>query len=212
CNHCDDGPCQKVGGDAVKKRDDGITIIDPVIAKGRKDIVKACPHGAIIWNEELELPQIWTFDAHLLDQGWPRPRCVDACPPGAIEAVKITDAQMREKAEAEDLRVLRPEIGTRPRVYYKNLDLYEKCFIAGTVISMRDGIEECVEDAIVTIYLGDNKVAEVATNEFGEFKADKLGPDTGNYRIEVKHSAFGSASTSAQLGESVYVGEITLED
>ena len=52
CNHCDNAPCLAKGGDAVKKRDDGIVIIDPVKAKGRKDLVESCPYGHIWWNEE----------------------------------------------------------------------------------------------------------------------------------------------------------------
>ena len=48
CNHCDDAPCMKVAKNgAIKKRDDGIVIIDPVKAKGQKEIVDACPYGAI---------------------------------------------------------------------------------------------------------------------------------------------------------------------
>ena len=47
CNHCDDAPCIKQGDGAVKKRDDGIVIIDPEKAVGRKDIVDSCPYGAI---------------------------------------------------------------------------------------------------------------------------------------------------------------------
>ena len=43
CNHCDNAPCLAKGGDAVKKRDDGIVIIDPVKAKGRKDLVESLP-------------------------------------------------------------------------------------------------------------------------------------------------------------------------
>ena len=90
CNHCDNAPCMKVGGDAVKKRKDGIVIIDPEKAKGRKDIAGSCPYGAIVWNDNLKLPQTWIFDAHLLDQGWERPRCQQSCPTGVFEAVKIS--------------------------------------------------------------------------------------------------------------------------
>ena len=54
----------------MRKRDDGIVLIDPVKAKGRQDLVDACPYGHIWWNEELKVPQAWPFDAHLLDQGW----------------------------------------------------------------------------------------------------------------------------------------------
>src|ERR1700745_1805580 len=69
-NHCDDAPCIKAAPQgAIKKRNDGIVIIDPVKAKGQKQIVEACPYGHIWWNEEQQLPQAWTFDAHLIDQG-----------------------------------------------------------------------------------------------------------------------------------------------
>ena len=49
-------------------------IIDPIKAKGQKEIVDACPYEAVIWNEESQLPQTWIFDAHLLDAGFQKPR------------------------------------------------------------------------------------------------------------------------------------------
>ena len=53
CMHCDDAPCIAAAkDDAIKKRDDGIVIIDPVKAKGQKHLVESCPYGAIWWNEE----------------------------------------------------------------------------------------------------------------------------------------------------------------
>src|SRR4029077_16203342 len=91
CNHCDHAPCIAKAGDAVKKREDGIVLIDPEKARGRKDLVEACPYGHIWWNEELQLPQIWPFDAHLLDQGWQQTRGQQACPTGAMRAIKIED-------------------------------------------------------------------------------------------------------------------------
>ena len=47
CNHCDDAPCIAKAGDAIKKRPDGIVLIDPDKAKGRKDLVDACPLSLI---------------------------------------------------------------------------------------------------------------------------------------------------------------------
>jgi len=53
CNHCDNAPCVAKGGGAVKKRDDGIVLIDPVKAKGRKDLVDACPFGPVSYTHLL---------------------------------------------------------------------------------------------------------------------------------------------------------------
>ncbi len=126
CNHCDNAPCLAKGGDAVKKRDDGIVIIDPEKAKGRKDLVESCPYGHIWWNEELQLPQIWPFDAHLLDQGWQQTRGQQACPTGAMRAIKVEDEEMARMARDEQLEVMKPEAGTKPRVYYRNLWRYSE--------------------------------------------------------------------------------------
>jgi len=91
CNHCDNAPCMAAAPDAVTKREDGIVLIDPVKAKGRRDLVESCPYGAIYWNAEKEIPQHWIFDAHLLDQGWKQPRCVTVCATNALMAVKVED-------------------------------------------------------------------------------------------------------------------------
>ncbi|MEM1112741.1 MAG: 4Fe-4S dicluster domain-containing protein [Pseudomonadota bacterium] len=206
CNHCDNGPCTKVGGDAVHKRDDGIVIIDPVKAKGRKDLVEACPHDAIVWNEELELPQIWIFDAHLLDQGWPHPRCVQSCAAGGIEAVKITDEAMQARVAEEGLEVANPDIDTKPRVYYKNLYRYNTCFIGGTVVATADGVEDCLSGASVTLTKDGEELATVATDAFGEFKLDKLPPNSGSYSVRIAHPDYAEKQVDTSVGDSVYLG------
>jgi Fe-S-cluster-containing dehydrogenase component len=209
CNHCDEAPCMRVGGDAIRKRADGIVIIDPDKAQGRKDIVKACPYKAIVWNDELQLPQTWIFDAHLLDQGWPQPRCQQSCPTEVFETVRLDDAAMAEKARREGLQVLRPNLGTKPRVWYSGLERWETCFIGGSISARIGEVVECVTDAVVALYVGNQKVAETVSDGFGDFRFDGLERGSGLYRVEIRH-ALGTAWRKCELGESVYLGEVSL--
>jgi Fe-S-cluster-containing dehydrogenase component len=209
CNHCDNAPCLAKGGDAVKKRADGIVIVDPVKAKGRKDLVESCPYGHIWWNEELQLPQIWPFDAHLLDQGWQQTRGQQACPTGAMRAIKVEDSEMERMARDEQLEVMKPDAGTKPRVYYRNLWRYSKSFIGGSVATEVAGVIDCVEGASVRLIKDGNTVARAVTDNYGDFKFDKLKDNSGRYTIEV----MGLGRTKmldASLGTSVFLGEIRL--
>jgi len=55
CNQCDKPDCLKAAEDgAVYRRPDGIIMIDPVKAKGQKQITTACPYRVITWNEALD--------------------------------------------------------------------------------------------------------------------------------------------------------------
>lgn len=209
CNHCDDAPCIAKGGGAVKKRDDGIVLIDPVKAKGRKDLIEACPYGHIWWNEELEVPQAWTFDAHLIDDGWRQTRGQQSCPTGAMRAICVDDVEMGMIAREHELEVVRPELETKPRVYYKNLWRYSTCFIAGSVSIETKGAVECVEGATVRLLKNGAMLAEAATDNYGDFKFDRLGENSGEYSVEV---AFGKnkRAVKARLGESINLGEIRL--
>jgi Fe-S-cluster-containing dehydrogenase component len=211
CNHCDRAPCIEAGKGAVTKRADGIVIIDPVKAKGRKDLVKACPYGAIWWNEEQQLPQAWIFDAHLLDRGWPQPRCVQACGTGAMQAVKIDDEAMAQKVERDSLEVLRPELDTRPRIYYRNLHRANRNFVAGTVTMDRQGVRDVVIGAVVRLSKAHKEIASVQSDAFGEFRIDRLPRNSGRYTVEI--AAPGARTTALEfelLDESHYVGEVHL--
>jgi Fe-S-cluster-containing dehydrogenase component len=211
CNHCDDAPCIRAAQNgAIRKRDDGIVIIDPVKAKGQKHLVEACPYGAIWWNEELQLPQAWPFDAHLLDQGWQQTRGQQSCPTGAMRAVKLSDQEMGQMAETEGLEVMRPELGTRPRVYYKNLWRYTTCFIGGSVSAEAGGVVDCVEGAIVRLLRNGAIVAETTTDNYGDFKFDRLAEGSGRYVVEVAAAGRGKKSIEVELGASTNIGEVRL--
>jgi Fe-S-cluster-containing dehydrogenase component len=212
CNHCDDAPCMKAAKDgAISKRADGIVIIDPKKSKGQKAIVDACPYGAVYWNEQEQIPQAWIFDAHLLDQGWKKPRVEQNCPTGVFRSVKVEDEEMRQIKEQEGLEVLQPEIGSKPRVYYKNLHLMTRCFVSGSVVVTVEGVEDCVEDAEVVLSQNGSEIARATTDMFGEFKIDKLEKQSGHYELEVSTDSSGSISAEFDLGdESLYLGIMTL--
>jgi Fe-S-cluster-containing dehydrogenase component len=211
CNHCDDAPCIKAARDgAIAKRDDGIVIIDPVKAKGQKQLVEACPYGHIWWNDELQLPQHWPFDAHLIDQGWQQTRGQQSCPTGAMKAVKLEDAEMERIAREQGLERMRPELGTRPRVWYRNLWRYTKCFIGGSVSAEQNGAVDCVEGARVRLVKDGRAVAETASDNYGDFKFDRLDENSGAYTVEIEAQGRAKKTVQARLGESVSLGEIRL--
>src|SRR5581483_5544417 len=210
CNHCDDAPCVAKGAGAVKKRDDGIILIDPEKAKGRKDLVEACPYGHIWWNEEYQVPQAWTFDAHLLDQGWDKTRGHQSCPTGAMRSIQVEDDEMERIACDEKLEVMRPELGTKPRVYYRNLWRYESCFIGGSVSAEIDGVIECVEGASVRLLRNGNVIVETSTDNYGDFKFDRLPENSGRYAVEISANGRARKTIEADLGVSTNLGEIRL--
>lgn len=184
CNQCDNAPCMNAETNGVVvKREDGIVLIDPVKAKGRKDIVDMCPYGHIHWNEELQLPQKWIFEAHLLDAGWKEPRVSQVCPTGAIEALKLDDAAMAAKAEAEGLCTLMPELNAKPRIYYRNFDRVAKAFVGGSIVETRGGLEECAEGVTVELFREGALLASATTDAFGDFKIEGLTPDDAQYEL-----------------------------
>jgi Fe-S-cluster-containing hydrogenase component 2 len=211
CQHCDDAPCMKAAKNgAVTKRPDGIVHIDPVKAKGQKAIAEACPYGAVKWNEELQLPQHWFFDAHLLDRGWKEPRCAQVCATGALKAVSATDEEMAAIKAKEGLRELLPDSATKPRVHYKNLGRYTHEFIGGTVIKTVNGVTDCVANARIKLESAGSVVGEAITDAYGEFKIDGLVPDSGRYRVVIEVGGREEKRLDVELKKSVYVGRIDL--
>ena len=212
CMHCDRPPClEKAEKGAVSKREDGVVLIDPVKAKGQAGLVEACPYGAIWWNEEEGIPQKCTFCAHLLDQGWTKPRCVQACPTGALEAVCLEDSEMQRLVESDNLQTLHPEYGTRPRVYYKNLYRFLRAFIGGTVAFESGGRTECAEGAEITLTrASDKRTWKTVTDNYGDFRFDALEEDSGDYRIEVFLKDHERKAIQVSPSKSVNVGTISL--
>nr|WP_320134051.1 4Fe-4S dicluster domain-containing protein [uncultured Holophaga sp.] len=209
CMHCEAAPCMAAGPEgAVHRRSDGIVIIDPLKAAGHRELMEACPYGAIHWNEELRVPQKCTLCAHLLDQGWSQPRCTQACPTGALEFAFLEESDMLLRVVAEELEVFHPEFGTRPRIWYRNLHRFTKCHIAGSVA--RDYGLECAVGAEVSItHLASGNTWSARTNNYGNFKVDGLDPESGTYRVEVRLRGL-SRSCDVDLRDSLNLGVLHL--
>lgn len=190
CNHCDNAPCMKAAPDAIYRRDDGLVIIDPEAAKGNRAILEACPYGEIFWNEELEIPQKCTGCAHLLDDGWSVPRCVDACCTGALRFGEEEDFA----DELKEASVLKPECGTAPRVYYLNMP---KRFVAATVVDI--DADEVVIGAKATLRRASDEevVRSELTDELGDVFFEKVDPD--RYLLVIEKEGYLSRTLDADI-------------
>jgi len=204
CMQCEDAPCLTDDG-AVYKRPDGIVIIDPEKAVGRKDIVKSCPYRVIYWNEEKNLPQKCTLCAHLLDDGWEEPRCVEACPTGALSFGDLDDpnSAVARLASSGETEALHPEYKLKEKVKYIGLP---KRFIAGTVIF--GDTDECGENANVTLSLNGHRQTVKADN-YGDFEFEGLQANK-EYTVKVEHPGYKPQEYSVSTKIDVYLGEITL--
>jgi len=207
CMHCDDPPCAKASvNQAIYQRPDGIVIIDPEKSAGQKQILSSCPHRVIFWNEEKNIPQKCTLCAHLIDDGWKEPRCVEACPTGALLFGDLNDPESEisrlwtsKKAEA-----LHPEFELKPRVKYIGIP---KRFVAGTLyLKDRDA---CAENAKVTL-TGGGKKQTVRTNNFGDFEFEDLG-ESEDFTLKVEYPGYAPQSFKVQTKLDVYLGEILLK-
>lgn len=206
CMHCDDGSCMKAAKDgAVSKRPDGIVIIDPEKSVGQKELVSACPYRVIYWNEEKQIPQKCTFCAHLLDQGWREPRCVEVCPTGALVFGDLDDgsSNVAQLVRAGKVEVLHPEYGLKESVSYIGLP---KRFIAGAVVF--GDTDECGEGAKVTLQgKGENRT--VKADNYGDFEFEGLMADRA-YAVKIEKAGYVPQRIEVNTKVDEYLGDIVL--
>lgn len=202
CQHCEKCDGEEQFPECFKRLDNGIVLIDPSKAKNKKELVEACPYGAIAWNEEKCIPQKCTMCAHIIETGQdPKiPRCAHSCPTNAIRYMSMEPELFEDYVEREGLEQWDPSLDTKPHVWYKNLYRYKKAFIWGELL--KDN--ECAEGIEVTLK-GDGVEATLITDEFGEFKFDNL--DDGKYTVE----ACGKVIKEVKVKGAVNIGEIVLD-
>lgn len=208
CQFCQEAPCMEAAENgAVYRREDGIVLIDPEKAKGQEHIVNACPYRVIYWNADKQIPQKCTLCAHRLDEGEKEPRCVEACPTGALVFGDLDDpgSEIAKLAAAADAEDFHPEFGSRPLVRYRGIP---KRFVAGEVV-FKDSQGECAQGVNVTLEGGGLKL-ETQTDVFGDFEFEGLEKNQ-TYKITVAHQGYVQRQYEIAIMTDVNLGEIELD-
>jgi tetrathionate reductase subunit B len=148
-------------------------------------------------NEDLNIAQKCTFCAHLLDDGWKEPRCVDAHPTLALKFGEETELRdLISKAE-----VLHPEFKTKPRVYYMNIP---RKFVGGTVYAPVE--KEVVIGAICTLTdTKSGKKLTATTDGFGDFFE---GLKEGMFSLNIEKGGKTKKIDSISTDKDVNLGDI----
>lgn len=124
CNHCADAPCIPVCPvNATWQQPDGIVVVDANRCVGCAYCVQACPYDARFINHDTQKADKCTFCNHRVQAGL-LPACVESCVGGARIFGDLNDpASLVAKIVAKgDTKVLKPELGTAPHVFYLGLE------------------------------------------------------------------------------------------
>ncbi len=137
CNHCDQPPCVRVcPTQATWKREDGIVMMDWHRCIGCRYCMAACPYGSRSFNwvdprsrlasmnpdfptRTKGIVEKCNFCEERLAKGQPL-ACVEACPQNAMVFGNLNDPQSPVRRLLRSRYSIRrkPELGTRPQVYY----------------------------------------------------------------------------------------------
>lgn len=120
CNHCENPPCVKVcPTGASTKRSDGIVVVVANKCIGCKACVSACPYNARFSNPIAKTADKCDFCLHRVENGVV-PSCINTCPAGTRVFGDLDDpeSEVSKLIARNHTHVLKPELGTKPKVYY----------------------------------------------------------------------------------------------
>lgn len=122
CLHCETSPCVPVcPTGASYQTQEGLVLVDPKKCIACGACVAACPYDARYLHPAGYVSKC-TFCAHRIEQGR-LPACVETCPTFCRTFGDLDDPESpvsRGLREAERVDVLRPEVGTKPKLFYLN--------------------------------------------------------------------------------------------
>ncbi len=129
CNHCDTPPCTQVCPvrATVRRDEDGVVVMYYGKCIGCGMCIAACPYDARFFNPYRRTADKCDFCTSRIDQGL-TPACVEACVSGALIFGDLNDPTSQVARTLADISttVIKPELGTAPKVFYIQADFQIK--------------------------------------------------------------------------------------
>lgn len=125
CNHCEEAPCLRVCPvNATYRKDDGTILIDEDRCIGCRFCIAACPYNARFVHPEKGIVNKCDFCEHRVEAGLV-PACVNTCIARARIFGDLNDpeSEISRVVSSNPVQVLKPEVGTKPQIYYIAPDL-----------------------------------------------------------------------------------------
>ncbi len=121
CNQCEVAPCVQVCPvqATVRRDEDGVVVMYYGKCIGCGMCISACPYDARFFNPIRHTADKCDFCATRVDNGL-QPACVEACLSRALIFGDMNDPQsdLSKKLATIPTGVLKPELGTNPKVFY----------------------------------------------------------------------------------------------
>ena len=120
CNNCEKPHCVTVCPvKATFKRKDGIVEINPHLCVGCKMCILACPYQMRYLHPQKRIADKCHWCLHRVKVGL-EPACVMACPTEALVFGNLKDKESKvaRLISTNNMKVLRPNMGTDPHVFY----------------------------------------------------------------------------------------------
>ena len=125
CNHCDVPPCTQVCPvqATVRREEDGVVVMYYGKCIGCGMCIASCPYDARFFHPIRQTADKCDFCAARIDKGL-QPACVEACVSRALVFGDLDDpkSEISQRLASLGTTVIKPELGTRPKVFYVAAD------------------------------------------------------------------------------------------
>jgi Fe-S-cluster-containing dehydrogenase component len=102
---------------------DGVVLVDADYCLGCRYCIQACPYGCRYFHPEKHIAEKCTLCYHRITKGLTT-ACCESCPTGARQLVDLKNPRdpVHELLRTNRVQVLKPQMATRPKVFYRDLD------------------------------------------------------------------------------------------